>query len=64
MYSSSLTAGPCDDMPDNAVAVATASIRRVYGNIIHVPIPMVAFMKRNNGEPYQVSSVKQPNTLF
>ena len=64
MYSSSCGLRASHYMLNNTVAVAVASVLGVYGNIIHIPIPMVAFMKRNNGEPYQISSAKQPDTLF
>ena len=64
MYASALSSCTGHHMPNKAVPVAAASVARVYGNIIHIPIPMVAFMKRNNGESYQMSSAKQPDTLL
>lgn len=64
MYTSTRGLGPSHHMSDKAVTVAETSILGVYSNIIHIPIPMVAFMKRNNGEPYQISSAKQPDTLI
>ena len=64
MYTPSLGLGPGHHVADKAVPVAAASVLRIYGNVIHIPIPMVAFMKRNNGEPYKLSLAKQPDTLL
>ena len=64
MYSSSRGFSFRHYMPDKAIPVATASVCRVYGNVIHIPIPIVAFMKRNYGESYQVSFMKESDTLF
>lgn len=51
-------------MLHETVSVATASVLRMYSNIINIVIPHISFMKGNNGEPYKLFLLKDTDTFF